>query len=401
MKKPLIALAAATAALCACADGWMGRIADGAFIDQLSIPGTHDSATGEGTSLDAFARTQDLSLAEQFEAGIRAFDLRPSVNGSTLGIYHGTVATKISFEEALTQFCSLLDENPTEFIIVIMRHEDDHENDSEKAAWSGLVADVLASEKFASRFIPFSQSLTVGETRGRILLLSRDKYASKPTGGFISSWTHSPDLSEQSKARITGASARESAKLTVQDYYEMKNQEQLDTEISAITALLDHSTTLHTVSGHQWVINHTSGYYASLFATADAYRKNAATTNRTVIDYLADENHAGPTGLIMMDFAGTDRSGLYDVNGLALTEAVIDNNFRYDMKGQYSSIETTMPEPSASLRIKGATVTAPGLIRAYLIDGTHVAEAYGTLTLDNAGLYIVTCGSETAKIAVR
>ena len=120
-----------------------------------------------------------------------------------------------------------------------------------------------------------------------------------------------------------------------------------------------------------------------------------------MIDYLADENHAGPTGLIMMDFAGTDRSGLYDVNGLALTEAVIGNNFRYEMKGQYSSIETTMPEPSASLRIKGATVTAPGLIRAYLIDGTHAAEAYGTLTLDNAGLYIVTCGSETAKIAVR
>ena len=28
--------------------------------------------------MDTFARTQELSLAEQFDAGIRAFDLRPS-----------------------------------------------------------------------------------------------------------------------------------------------------------------------------------------------------------------------------------------------------------------------------------------------------------------------------------
>ena len=38
---------------------------------------------------------------------------------------------------------------------------------------------------------------------------------------------------------------------------------------------------------------------------------------------------AGPTGVIMMDYAGVDKSGKYDVKGLQVVQAIINNNFNY------------------------------------------------------------------------
>jgi hypothetical protein len=51
--------------------------------------------------------------------------------------------------------------------------------------------------------------------------------------------------------------------------------------------------------------------------------------NKKVIDYLTDETHAGPTGIILMDFAGTNRSGNKEVNGLKLVQTIISNNQKY------------------------------------------------------------------------
>lgn len=40
---------------------WMSELPDDAYVAQVSIPGTHDSATGNGTTMDSFARTQEIS----------------------------------------------------------------------------------------------------------------------------------------------------------------------------------------------------------------------------------------------------------------------------------------------------------------------------------------------------
>ena len=71
MKKHLLALFAAAVAFCASANR-MGCIADDAFIDRISTPETHDSATEESTKLDSFAHSPDLSLPDASESGIRA-----------------------------------------------------------------------------------------------------------------------------------------------------------------------------------------------------------------------------------------------------------------------------------------------------------------------------------------
>jgi hypothetical protein len=67
------------------------------------------------------------------------------------------------------------------------------------------------------------------------------------------------------------------------------------------------------------------GYEISM---SDGYRDNASHTNAFIVDYLRN-NEPGPTGIIMMDYAGVDESNGYATQGKALVEAIINNNFGY------------------------------------------------------------------------
>ena len=326
------------AVLPAAADNWMERLSDEVYMMQLSIPGTHDAATGEGFTWgelgDQFGKTQDLTLAQLWAAGVRAYDLRPAVETndetgeSDLVIYHGILATNIRFADALQLLCDSLKANPSEAAIVVMRFEND--NGGNRTKWNQLMTDVLNSEGIKDQLINFVPRLTLGDMRGKLLVASRDSYASTPVGAFITGWSHDASFDNQKNGRIKGRS--QSCALYVQDFYELTASGALEKKVNAITKMLDFSTQLHAARtlGNYWIINHTSGYTKS--ASVNGNRECAASTNKAVIDYLADESHWGPTGIVMMDFAGTDRSGDYDVMGQTLVETIIDLNFRYDAK---------------------------------------------------------------------
>ena len=62
-----------------------------------------------------------MTLDQQFEMGIRAFDLRPALNASrTMILCHGIVATTFVWDNVMERFKYYLKENPGEFIIAIM-----------------------------------------------------------------------------------------------------------------------------------------------------------------------------------------------------------------------------------------------------------------------------------------
>lgn len=319
------------------ADDWMGRLEDDIYVMQMSIPGTHDAATGDGFTwgemADAFGKTQDLNLADQWKVGVRVFDLRPAVEAkeddtSDLVIYHGILATNTRFADALRLLCDSLKEHPTEFAIVLMRFEND--NGGNRSTWNKLMTELLNSDEMADKVVDFTPRLTLGDVRGKLLIASRDAYASMPVGAFISGWSHSALFDQQKNAKIRGRNT--SCTLYAQDFYELTGNDDLKNKVDAITIMLNFSTKLHTrrTMANYWVINHCSGY--TVGASADGNRECASTTNKAVIDYLAEEDHQGPTGIIMMDFAGVDHSGKYDVHGKALVEAIIENNFHYEAK---------------------------------------------------------------------
>ncbi len=320
---------------------WMGSIPDNTFVSQLSIPGSHDAGTGHGVnnvyvvvSGNTYAKTQDKTLTEQWNSGIRAFDLRPAVDGSNLRIYHGIISTNLYMNDALSTLCGLLDSHPTETCIVIMRHES--EADSNNSNWGTKMKELLSSEPTKSHAVNFDPMAKLGDVRGKLIILSRDTYDTNPIGGYITGWGFSADFNNQKGGKIKGIGTE--GPLYIQDYYDVSASGAPATKTSSIQRMLQFSTSENTNPG-LWVVNQTSGYSKTksilsyTLATSDGYRDNAQTQNPVVINYLA--NNPGATGIILMDFAGEDASGNYQVKGQALTNALIANNSKAGPHADY------------------------------------------------------------------
>ena len=102
----------------------MDRLDDEKYLYDLSIPGTHDSAT---YSTILWAKTQDRNLEEQLRDGIRFFDIRVhSQNQPTLDmkLQHGKIQLDyISFRDVLNIFKRFLEQHNREFICMSLKSD--------------------------------------------------------------------------------------------------------------------------------------------------------------------------------------------------------------------------------------------------------------------------------------
>ena len=362
---------------------WMSSVPDNTFVSQLSIPGTHDAGTGHGVnnyliiSGKTYAVTQEKTLTEQWNSGIRAFDLRPSVDGSRLRIYHGLISTNLYFDDALSTLCSLLDSHPTEMCVVIMRHESDSDNND--SSWGDKMKNVLSSEPVKSHAVNFDPDAKLGDMRGKILILSRDNYGTNPVGGYITGWGFNPNFANQQGGKISGVGTQ--GPVYIQDYYDVSGSGAPATKSASIQRMLQFSCTENT-NPSLWVVNQTSGYsktanvFGNTVATSDGYRDNAATQNAVVIDYLS--SHTGSTGIILMDFAAEDESNGYQVKGQALTNALIANNYKANPNTDY-------------FHALASIVPGNRYVISTTVDGTkYYLTTRGLLTADASGASIFT-----------
>ena len=366
-------------------EAWMANIPDNTFLSQLSIPGTHDAGTGHGVnnylgfiSGSTYAVTQEKTLTEQWDSGIRAFDLRPAVDGSRLRIYHGVISTNLYMDNALSTLCDLLDNHPTETCIVIIRHEDDSESDENKAKWPSMMKSLLTSAPTSTHAVNYTPEAKLGDVRGKILILSRDNYDTNPVGGYITGWGFSSDFNNQKNGKISGVGTQGS--LYVQDFYDVSASGAPATKTASVQRLLQFSTSENTNPG-LWVINQTSGYsktgsmFGYTFATSNGYRENAATQNAAAATYI--NSHPGPTGIILMDFAGEDASGSYQVKGQTLTNAIIASNTKTGPNTEY-------------FRALGTIIAGNKYVVSTTVDGVkYYLTTRGLLTneVSNAGFF--------------
>ena len=333
-------------------NNWITPLDDNIYVCQMSIPGTHDAGTGHGMDVggsgalaklgEAFlgslissaGQTQDYTILQQINMGIRAFDLRPAYttnNQNRFDIWHGVIKTQLSLSDALKQMTDYLDINPGEFFIIWMRHE------SETAKFFGVNLTYKNTSKWSTDFgqtvidnvgdklIAFKPDLTIGEMRGKILVLTRDEYSNR-IGGLVSPFS-SGSSSDDGAISNNGTSAS----LYYQDVYSGLNE---TNKVGYVKELLDKSAKFHTdgINTLTWVVNHTSGYTGST-STTNAYRENAANTNKPVYDYLTgSEKEIGSTGIMFMDYVGIHESGNYTVYGDLLPQTIIDNNYKYRMR---------------------------------------------------------------------
>ena len=287
---------------------WMSALPGRAPLRSLSIPGTHDAGT-KGFSWNA--ECQRYSIKDQLSLGVRAFDLRPGLDGGKLVIFHGSETHgSETLGSIFDTYVSFLDAHPGEFLIVFLKNELGDSN------WAEKMKQVL--DAHASRLLELNPYLTVEQMRGKILVLSRDSWGEGSYGAVkVDGWQDNTTFD----MTYRGAYGDE-LQCRIQDIYNAASSDNLSRKKADIERLL--SEAMAGTTG-KFYINHTSGYTKENYFINNHYVADCAEKcNELALNYL--RSHRGPTGVILMDFAGTDRYELtfssHDTRGQLLIDAL-------------------------------------------------------------------------------
>lgn len=319
-------------------NNWITPLDGSIYVSQMSIPGSHDAATGEDMATfvgDLFAQTQEQTLQVQWNLGVRCFDLRPALYDKNevvlfgtkdyeLWLYHGVTRIAVSWATAMNIIKANLASNPGEFAMVLFRHEDEStafKNTNTTDFDNYMKAWVNANKNWIVEWKP---DITIDECRGKLILISR--FSGSWDYGCFTGWSHDE---AGSTTTVKNASGSALGTMYVQDYY---NPSSHDTKFTSITKYLDIAQLFHTNDAmkNHWMLNHISGYVGT--STSNTYRANAAAQNPKIIEYLHNRKTPGSTGILLFDYSGAAKSGSYEVQGDVMLQTVIDNNYKYRMK---------------------------------------------------------------------
>lgn len=175
---------------------WMKYVDNNKFLDELSIPGTHDSGTcsvdNDTEPQSSQAKCQQDYIPTQLLEGVRYFDIRLG-KGENPGIDHGACyllkkdGNFMHLSDVIGYFNTFLSENPTEALIMLVSRGNDEATNESLTTALGKVFDENPDLFYTSSRIP-----TLGEVRGKIVLLRRFGLA----GNSVSSHTWGLDLTQ-------------------------------------------------------------------------------------------------------------------------------------------------------------------------------------------------------------
>lgn len=103
---------------------WIARCDPELDITALMIPGTHDSMTS--TCNERYYRTQELSLNEQLQVGVRFLDIRLR---KEMVAAHREWVSDIHAEQIFAICGEFLHKNPTEFILMRIQNANERKDD--------------------------------------------------------------------------------------------------------------------------------------------------------------------------------------------------------------------------------------------------------------------------------
>lgn len=178
---------------------WMKYVDGNKYLDELSIPGTHDSSTcsvdNDTEPQTSLAKCQQDYIPTQLLEGIRYFDIRlgkDNENGDP-GIDHGICYLLkkdggfIHLSDVIGYFKTFLNENPSEALIMLVSRGNDEATDESVTTAFANVMDNNSDLFYTSSHVP-----TLNEVRGKIVLLRRFKLA----GDSVDGHTWGLDLTE-------------------------------------------------------------------------------------------------------------------------------------------------------------------------------------------------------------
>ena len=299
---------------------WMKYVADNKFLDELSIPGTHDSGTcsvdNDTEPQSSQVKCQQDYIPTQLLEGIRYFDIRLG-KGDDPGIDHGIFYLLkkdghfLHLSDVIRYFKKFLNENPSEALIMLAsRGNDEATDESITTAFAKVMAD-NPNLFYTSGHVP-----TLGEVRGKIVLLRRFGLA----GNSVSGHTWGLDLTQwddkikahsgQSMCLVQDARGFEAigetgneepycTKVYAQDKYKLTGTDKLswvDNALKETTGrtrnkvdVVDDAGATVQVQERCWSINYTS-------CTGLSHGGNPFTSARVVNEHLYKSPYINPSG---------------------------------------------------------------------------------------------------------
>lgn len=300
-------------------NAWMATIPSKVFVHMLCLPGAHDAAT-KGVSA-AQGRCQGLSISQLLDAGVRALDLRPRYTASkesdiqldNLEIYHGITATGVLFKDAVSDIVAFLDANPTEMVLVNLLKEKASGNDY-SAAWRTSVRTCLRNH--SSHVVQkLTSSLTLGDCRGKMLVISHNPYGSENVfndivyGALTAEWQDNATFT--TNLLHTGGSVVSSASVT--DEYNA-------TDTSVKQGVMSKNLAAAAASTTGWYFSFMNVAWKLFGSNPDAY---ARTHNAWLASQLGKGTWKGRLGVVFFDFCAAEG---YTPS---LVQDIVSHNYTY------------------------------------------------------------------------
>lgn len=300
---------------------WMKYVDDNKFLDELSIPGTHDSGTcsvdNDTEPQSSQVKCQQDYIPTQLLEGIRYFDIRLG-KGNDPGICHGDFylfkkdGYYLHLSDVIGYFKTFLSENPREALIMLASRGNDEATDDSVTTAFAKVMDDKPDLFYTSSHVP-----TLGEVRGKIVLLRRFRLAGNSASGHtwgldLTEWddkikAHSDsttmclvqDARGFEAAGETGDKEPYCTKVYAQDKYKLTGTDKLswvDNALKETTGrtrnkvdVVDDDGAKVQVQERCWSINHTS-------CTGLSHGGNPFTSARVVNEHLYKSPYINPGG---------------------------------------------------------------------------------------------------------
>ena len=386
---------------------WMKYVDNSKFLDELSIPGTHDSGTcsvdNDTEPQSSQAKCQQDYIPTQLLEGIRYFDIRLGKNDENgdPGIDHGACyllkkdGNFMHLSDVIGYFNTFLSENPTEALIMLVsRGNGEATNESLTTAF-GKVLDENPDLFYTSSRIP-----TLGEVRGKIVLLRRFGLA----GNSVSSHTWGLDLTQwddkiaahtdsTSMCLVrdergfeavgkTGDEEPYCTKVYAQDHYECTGTDKIgwvDMALQETTKLArimvdveDNDGAKVKVLEHSWCINYTS-------CTNYKQGSNPFTAARVVNEHLYKSQYINSTGNESTKEDCLKHIGIIasDFVDAALARSIYQRNYDYDTQHKQTAsyylptrMRMTYGGSLSEASLQGGKTVGEGYFR--LVDSSNV-----------------------------
>lgn len=388
---------------------WMGNVHDNKFLDELSIPGTHDSGTcsvdNDTEPQTSQVKCQQDYIPTQLLEGIRYFDIRLG-KGDDPGIDHGGFylfkkdGNFLHLSDVIGYFTTFLNENPTEALIMLVSRGNDEATDEGVTTAFAKVMDENPDLFYTSSRVP-----TLGEVRGKIVLLRRFRLA----GNSVSGHTWGLDLTEwDDKAKAhsdsttmclvqdargfeetddAGTKEPYCTKVYAQDKCKLSGTDKLiwvDNALKKTTELTRGNVDVEDADGAKvqvqercWSINYTS-------CTGLSHGGNPFTSARVVNEHLYKSPYINPSGIEDTKSDYLKHIGIIasDFVDAALARSIYQRNYNADHK----------PTVSCCLPTRMRMTYGDSLSDASLQDGKTVGEGHFRLVDINNVLNVAASG---------